>query len=76
MMFLTRRISRGPFTRLSLAPGHSTRVLACSTQARLYSVVTDAPVPRKSKVWSSADEAVKGVKSGDVLLCGGEPIST
>ncbi|KAG8217269.1 3-oxoacid CoA-transferase [Butyriboletus roseoflavus] len=25
----------------------------------------------KSKVWASADEAVKSVKSGDVLLCGG-----
>ena len=26
----------------------------------------------KSKVWSSADEAVRDVKSGDTLLCGGE----
>ncbi|KIY64522.1 succinyl-CoA:3-ketoacid-coenzyme A transferase [Cylindrobasidium torrendii FP15055 ss-10] len=28
------------------------------------------PVP-KGKVWSSADEAVKDIKSGDTLLCGG-----
>ncbi|KAJ3728678.1 hypothetical protein C8R42DRAFT_693834 [Lentinula raphanica] len=27
--------------------------------------------PRTSKVWESADEAVKDVKSGDVLLCAG-----
>ncbi|KAF5391738.1 hypothetical protein D9757_001824 [Collybiopsis confluens] len=27
--------------------------------------------PQASKVWDSADEAVKDIKSGDVLLCGG-----
>lgn len=36
---------------------------------RSYSTPVRAP---KSKVWASADEAVKSVKSGDVLLCGGE----
>lgn len=38
---------------------------------RKYSVPVDIPVPRKSKIWDSVDEAVKDVKSGDVLLCGG-----
>ncbi|KAI6151091.1 hypothetical protein BKA82DRAFT_1000867 [Pisolithus tinctorius] len=35
---------------------------------RWYSVSAQAP---KSKVWPSADEAVKDVKSGVTLLCGG-----
>ncbi|KAI0273715.1 3-oxoacid CoA-transferase [Gloeopeniophorella convolvens] len=38
---------------------------------RAYSVAADAPVPKKKKVWDSAHEAVKAVKSGDVLLSGG-----
>ena len=41
-------------------------------QRRAYSTPLDeAPVPKTGKVWASADEAVKGVKSGDVLLSGG-----
>lgn len=32
----------------------------------------DLPVSNKKKIWDSVDEAVKDVKSGDVLLCGGE----
>lgn len=36
-------------------------------RARWYST----PLPNKSKVWESVDEAVKDVKSGDTLLCGG-----
>ena len=38
---------------------------------RYYSVVVDAPVPRKSKVWDNIDDAIKDVKSGDILLSGG-----
>ncbi|OSX65123.1 hypothetical protein POSPLADRAFT_1178767 [Postia placenta MAD-698-R-SB12] len=38
---------------------------------RQYSTPTDLPVPNKTKVWDSVDEAVKDVKSGDVLLSGG-----
>ncbi|KAI0797618.1 3-oxoacid CoA-transferase [Abortiporus biennis] len=39
---------------------------------RFYSVVADASaIPKKTKVWSSADEAVKDVKSGDTILSGG-----
>ena len=36
---------------------------------RSYSTPVRTP---RSKVWASADEAVKSVKSGDVLLCGGK----
>lgn len=43
--------------------------LGCSLRA--YSVAADAPVPRKRKVWDSVDEAIKDVKTGDVLLSGG-----
>ena len=45
------------------------RVVLSTKLGRFYSVQTRAP---KSKVWSSADEAVRDVKSGDTLLCGGE----
>lgn len=38
---------------------------------RCYSVPAELPVPKKTKVWASADEAVKDVKSGDVVLSGG-----
>mgnify|MGYP002402594563 FL=1 len=39
---------------------------------RLYSIALDKSNPKTSKVWASADEAVRDVKSGDILLCGGE----
>lgn len=51
--------------RLSLAPAIRLRL----STVRCYSA---SPVPRKTKVWDSVDEAVKDVKSGDILLCGGE----
>ncbi|KAF9483937.1 3-oxoacid CoA-transferase [Pholiota conissans] len=38
---------------------------------RQFSSPVDIPVPSKSKVWASADEAVKDIKSGSVLLCAG-----
>ena len=44
-------------------------VLRACLVLRSYSTPVRAP---RSKVWASADEAVKSVKSGDVLLCGGE----
>ncbi|KAH7890003.1 3-oxoacid CoA-transferase [Phlebopus sp. FC_14] len=44
------------------------RFVWTKTSFRRYSTPA---VPPKSKVWGSVDEAVKGVKSGDVLLCGG-----
>jgi hypothetical protein len=38
---------------------------------RYYSVVTKSSLQKKSKVWDSVDEAVKDVKSGDIVLSGG-----
>lgn len=38
---------------------------------RKYSVAKDVPIPSKSKVFASIDEAVKDVKSGDVLFVAG-----
>lgn len=48
--------------------------LKAAASARCYSVATDAPIPRSTKIWDSVDEAVKDVKSGDTLLCGGAHI--
>ncbi|KIL68546.1 hypothetical protein M378DRAFT_184973 [Amanita muscaria Koide BX008] len=44
------------------------RISWYSFACRRYSI---SAVPTKSKVWQSADDAVKDVKSGDVVLCGG-----
>lgn len=41
-------------------------------RVRYYAVVASAATPQKSKVWDSVDEAIKDVKSGDILLSGGE----
>lgn len=51
--------SSRPTLRLALFP----------SVTRKYSL--PAEPPKKSKVWDSVDEAVKDIKSGDVLLCGG-----
>ncbi|KAI0693279.1 3-oxoacid CoA-transferase [Cytidiella melzeri] len=45
------------------------------TSVRFLAVVTNAPLPHKRKVWDSPDEAVKDVKSGDILLSGGFGLS-
>lgn len=45
--------------------------LTAALLKRPYSVVTDAPIPKKSKVWDNVHEAVADVKSGDVVLSGG-----
>ena len=45
--------------------------IVLAARLRYYSVVANAPIPNKTKVWSSADEAVKDVKSGDIILSGG-----
>lgn len=37
-------------------------------------MVTDVPIPKKSKVWDNVQEAIKDVKSGDVILSGGTHI--
>lgn len=44
-----------------------------SRHCRFYSTPLDtAPVPNVRKVYESADEAVKDVKSGDTILSGGK----
>ena len=45
--------------------------IVLAARIRYYSVVANAPIPNRTKVWSSADEAVKDVKSGDIILSGG-----
>lgn len=57
--------------RATLVPVFKSRAATVFLRARWYSTPTEVPLPNKSKVWASADEAVKDVKSGDVLLCGG-----
>lgn len=53
------------------ATGTTLRVAAL--QLRKYSIAKEVPVPApsKSKVFDSIDEAVKDVKSGDVLFVAG-----
>ncbi|KAH7107564.1 3-oxoacid CoA-transferase [Auriculariales sp. MPI-PUGE-AT-0066] len=38
---------------------------------RSLSTSTELPVPNKSKVWNSADEAVRDIQSGQTILSGG-----
>ncbi len=54
---------------------HSTVRLAAATfraaficSVRKYNTPTG---PTEGKIWDSVDDAVKDIKSGDVLLCGG-----
>ena len=54
---------------ISIPRAHTSNRLAVAARMRFYSVVVDAP--RKTKVWDSVDEAVKDVKSGDIILSGG-----
>ena len=62
---LLAKAATGPFLRV--------RIAIPSIAARRYlSVVQDAPIPKKSKVWKSVDDAVKDVKSGDIILSGGQ----
>ena len=49
-------------------------VFSCRLRTRNYSVSTSSP--KRRKVWDSADEAVKDVKTGDVLLSGGRSLSS
>ncbi|KAG6898246.1 hypothetical protein C0992_002260 [Termitomyces sp. T32_za158] len=57
--------------RARLASGASLRISTFFSTHRKYGTPTETAAPRKSKLWKSADEAIKDVKSGDVLLCGG-----
>ena len=68
MLFGYCQVYRTRACEVTLAGAARTSVFATS---RKYSIPTDAPIRDKSKLWRSADEAVKDVKSRDVLLCGG-----
>lgn len=59
---------------LALRTCSGKRVLTLHARVRYYGTPVNLPVPNKKKVWDSADEAVKDVKSGDILLCGGTSI--
>ena len=50
-------------------PSNTAAVLV-RLRIRFYSA-GGTPLPNKTKVWDSVDEAVKDVKSGDTLLSGG-----
>ncbi|RDX56560.1 3-oxoacid CoA-transferase [Polyporus arcularius HHB13444] len=56
---------------LAIPRSHSSSRIVLAARIRYYSVVANAPRPRKTKVWDSVDEAVKDVKSGDTILSGG-----
>ncbi|KAF5386927.1 hypothetical protein D9615_001929 [Tricholomella constricta] len=57
--------------RARLPSGAALRISAYVSTSRKYSTPSDIPVSNKSKLWGSAEEAVKDIKSGDVLMCGG-----
>ncbi|KAH0830340.1 3-oxoacid CoA-transferase [Lanmaoa asiatica] len=63
---LGMRVQKAAFTPVVL----KARLVFNVLSVRSYSTAVRTP---RSKVWASADEAVKSVKSGDVLLCGGKP---
>ena len=50
----------------------SLRLTVFVSKVRRYGTPTNTSPRNKSKVWSSADHAVQDIKSGSVLLCGGE----
>lgn len=62
-------------TRSAFA-GTRTSLRVFVVRARYYSDLADA-VPKKTKLWDNADEAVAGdaIKSGDTLLCAGKFIA-
>ena len=47
---------------------HSSSRLAIAARMRYYSVVVNAPRPNKTKIWDSVEDAIKDVKSGDVVF--------
>ncbi|KAH9951887.1 3-oxoacid CoA-transferase [Amylocystis lapponica] len=69
MLAKTRCVPRVASSASRNRPGPS--VLVMRWRVKQYSTPADLPVPNKTKVWDSVDEAVKDVKSGDTLLSGG-----
>ncbi|KAF8638883.1 hypothetical protein AX17_001936 [Amanita inopinata Kibby_2008] len=60
---------------LSRARFSSVRISLYTCTHRKYGTPADTSPSNQSKLWSSADNAVKDIGSGDVLLCGGFGLS-
>ncbi|KAI0831508.1 3-oxoacid CoA-transferase [Trametes gibbosa] len=56
---------------LAIPRARTSSRISIAARFRYYSVVANAPIPKKTKVWDSVDEAIKDVKSGDTILSGG-----
>ncbi|TFY83242.1 hypothetical protein EWM64_g772 [Hericium alpestre] len=68
-MMLSRNVN---FIASAAARSRGARVsYTLRLRVRYYGTPADLPVPKTKKVWDSVDEAVKDVKTGDVLLSGG-----
>lgn len=72
MLATTRKASRAVPSLAALRICHTPAAVIVRLKIRQYGTAVELPVPNKRKVWGSADEAVNDVKSGDVLLSGGE----
>ena len=59
---------------VAIPRAHSSSRIVLAARIRYYSIVANAPRPRKTKVWDSVDEAIKDVKTGDIILSGGTSI--
>ncbi|ESK90298.1 coenzyme a [Moniliophthora roreri MCA 2997] len=63
------------FAQVSVTARRTTLRVAAVARYRQYSTPTNIPVPNKTKVWDSVDEAVKDVQSGNTVLVGGFGLS-
>ncbi|KAI0093582.1 3-oxoacid CoA-transferase [Irpex rosettiformis] len=66
----SRRILPSTRPRYLWSPTSST-VQQLAAPAGVRTIVVPAPIPRKTKVWDSVDEAVADIKDGSVILSGG-----
>ncbi|PAV23901.1 3-oxoacid -transferase [Pyrrhoderma noxium] len=69
-MMLSARVLCRPAKRVA-PPQFRLSVVASLYARQSIRSVSSVPTPSKSKVWESVDEAVKDVKSGDTIICGG-----
>jgi 3-oxoacid CoA-transferase len=71
MLLSHKALYRANLTSLRLAV-----LVSTPGKVRTYGTPSNTSPRNKSKVWSSADHAVQDIKSGSVLLCGGEQTRT
>ena len=71
MLLSHQALYRTNLTSLRLAV-----LVSAPGKVRTYGTPSNTSPRNKSKVWSSADHAVQDIKSGSVLLCGGEQART